>query len=481
MIIYQLNTFKKNKMKKIISSLLFSFFLFGLNNMAIAQLYVNGGSIIIDSGSTVSVKGDLISNTDLVGAGKIILNGTTGQNLNMNGYSIPNIEVNNSQNISLLSNVKIKDSLIFVAGKIIAGNYDLNLNATTITNGMGTSKFVETNGIGQVNVELSQNISSKEIPIGISTIYRPVFATTTATSYNTAKIGARVVAEVNPSIPSGLTDYLKVYWPITQIGINGTLNVSAQYTDPTDITGTESKLKGFYYNGTQWTSQNSSTDFVLNRIAASIISNNGSLYGMNFSPITILRIKAFLQGFYNSNGNMYPALNNLSMSTDSTAADSLTINLWSSNSLNNSTPNFSYKTILNSNGIALLTLPNSLNGNSYYIALKHRNSIETWSSNPVLFSDSTNYDFSTAANKAFSDGNNIPMMNLGNGTYAIYTGDINQDGTADATDLQITENDAYNFQYGYNTSDCNVDGASDAIDMQLIENNTSLFLFMARP
>lgn len=468
-------------MKNIISSLLFTFFLIGTNNISIAQLYVNGGSIFIDSGSTVRVKGDLISSSDISGSGKLLLNGTIGQYLNMNGNTIPNIEVNNSQHISLLSNLKIKDSLRFVAGKIIAGNFDVTLNGTTITNGMGTNKFVETNGTGQVNIELAQNIISKEIPIGVSTIYRPVFVTTVASSYNAATIGARVVAAPSPAIPTGVTDYLKVYWPITQNGITGTVNVSGQYSDPADVTGTESTLKAFYYNGTQWNKQNSSIDIALNRIATSIINNSGSLYGMNFSPNAVLRIKAFLQGYYNSYGTMYPTLNNLSMNADNTAADSLTVNLWSNNSLNNPIPNYSFKSILNTNGIALFTLPNSLIGNSYYIALKHRNSIETWSSNPVLFSDSTMYDFSNNVSKAYSDGNSVPMIYLGNGIYAIYTGDINQDGTADATDLQITENDAYEFQYGYNASDCSGDGASDALDMQLIENNTSLFLFMARP
>jgi hypothetical protein len=73
------------------------------------------------------------------------------------------------------------------------------------------------------------------------------------------------------------------------------------------------------------------------------------------------------------------------------------------------------------------------------------------------------------------------MKNMGNGVYALYGGDVNQDGTVDGFDLQATENDASEFAFGYNATDCTGDGASDGFDMQLIENNSALFLFMARP
>jgi len=33
--------------------------------------------------------------------------------------------------------------------------------------------------------------------------------------------------------------------------------------------------------------------------------------------------------------------------------------------------------------------------------------------------------------------------------FAIYNGDVNQDGTIDGTDTQIIDNDAYNFESGY--------------------------------
>jgi hypothetical protein len=70
---------------------------------------------------------------------------------------------------------------------------------------------------------------------------------------------------------------------------------------------------------------------------------------------------------------------------------------------------------------------------------------------------------------------------MGNGVYALYSGDVNQDGGIDISDMQITENDASQFVFGYYNSDCTGDASSDISDMQIIENNAGLFIFYARP
>ena len=194
-----------------------------------------------------------------------------------------------------------------------------------------------------------------------------------------------------------------------------------------------------------------------------------------------LQVKCFLEGYCIDNNRMNPSLFSLGLSTDSSITDSIEVQLWSPFDLNNAIPNYTFITFLHDNGIISITIPEETLGKRYYIVLKHRNSIETWSAYPVTINSFSNFDFTVDPNNAYSDGINLPMKHMVNGDYALYGGDINQDGTADATDLQITENDAYNFMFGYNTSDCNGDGASDATDMQIIENNANLFLFTSRP
>jgi hypothetical protein len=119
------------------------------------------------------------------------------------------------------------------------------------------------------------------------------------------------------------------------------------------------------------------------------------------------------------------------------------------------------------------------NNGTYYLVLKHRNSIETWSkSGGIVFmkDSSMSYDFTTAATQAY--GNN---MKLKNGKFCFYSGDENQDGAVDALDMIAIDNDAANFITGYVSTDLNGDGAVDALDMIICDNNVANFVSAIKP
>jgi hypothetical protein len=192
-----------------------------------------------------------------------------------------------------------------------------------------------------------------------------------------------------------------------------------------------------------------------------------------------LNAKVFLEGFYQDENVMKPYLFNLELSDSSNACDSIEACLWKVNHLNNENPDFRTKAILKTNGLARFILPFNLSGD-YYIALKHRNSIEIWSAQPVSFPTSNLYDFTLSSN-TFTDGLNSPQKLMPNGHYAMFCGDVNQDGTIDIFDQQNVDNAVTLFDFGYLLNDCNTDGVEDIFDIQMVENNTSLFLFFARP
>jgi endonuclease/exonuclease/phosphatase family metal-dependent hydrolase len=105
----------------------------------------------------------------------------------------------------------------------------------------------------------------------------------------------------------------------------------------------------------------------------------------------------------------------------------------------------------------------------YYIALKGRNIIETWSragGELILAGSASNYDFSVSQSNAY--GNNLTL----NGSrFCIYSGDINNDGIVDAADVAVADNDAFEFVTGYVDSDVNGDMITDASDVQIVDNN----------
>jgi hypothetical protein len=175
-------------------------------------------------------------------------------------------------------------------------------------------------------------------------------------------------------------------------------------------------------------------------------------------------------------------LYDLGISTDATETDSVQVNLWSAANLSAATPDYSVKAVLHTNGTLTAVFPGATLNNSYYVALKHRNSIETWSAAPVTIASTTSYDFSTSLSSAYTDGFNDAMKSVGGGKYALYAGDVNQDGLIDLFDVQITENNAAGgLLFGYDESDCNGDGLTDIFDIQLIENNSTLSIFASRP
>jgi hypothetical protein len=134
-------------------------------------------------------------------------------------------------------------------------------------------------------------------------------------------------------------------------------------------------------------------------------------------------------------------------------------------------------TVLSGTGNGVLTFSNAATGN-YYIVVSHRNSIETWSGFPQSFISGglTYYDFTADANQAY--GSNLILKS---GMYCIYSGDVNRDGTIDASDVSAIDNDASNFVSGYVATDLTGDSFVDGSDFSIADNNAFSFVSVIRP
>jgi hypothetical protein len=260
-----------------------------------AQLIIDSVSFVVQTGAVVTVTGDISSAKGLPAMGKFLLQGPDSQSVNMNGKLIPNLQIDNALGVWLKGDLKVSNSLVFTNGKFVTGDHNFSLGDVTSVSGMGAGKFIETSGKGKTIKEISLNLTSNEIPVGAGSIYRPVFLTTTGNnSGGTVGISVRDSASANK--PPSTTDYLKANWTITKTGLNGTLAVDAKYNDA-DITGTESNLNGYLFDGTDW--QPSGTI----NIAANTISFPVSFASANITAIDkfdLVKAKAFLQGAYDA-------------------------------------------------------------------------------------------------------------------------------------------------------------------------------------
>ncbi|HAY32867.1 MAG TPA: SBBP repeat-containing protein [Ignavibacteria bacterium] len=191
-----------------------------------------------------------------------------------------------------------------------------------------------------------------------------------------------------------------------------------------------------------------------------------SVIKYNLYPLRA-RINLLIQGFYNEAANIM---------TEDTARFYL----------RNASPPYA---IIDSalvfpeyDGLYAFSFKNGSFMTNYYISVKHRNSIETWTAGTVSFLTYglIYYDFTTDASKAFG-GNQIKVDDFPEINYALYSGDVNQDGVVDIGDGSLIDNDAFNFASGYLPTDLNGDSIIDLADGVFTDNNGFNFVSKITP
>ena len=191
---------------------------------------------------------------------------------------------------------------------------------------------------------------------------------------------------------------------------------------------------------------------------------------------SIVNIKLYLEGFYDINTHaMKPVKYNQGLTANQTIVEDITLEL------RHQTTGIvidSKVIMLNTNGTATAIFNGSIIGN-YYLAIKHRNSIQTWSATPINIGPlaTANYDFSNNITKAYG-GN---MKEIETGIFAFFTGDINQDDIIDPSDYSVWEVDSDAFAFGDYTTDLNGDGVVDPSDYSVWEINSDSFIFANYP
>lgn len=221
----------------------------------------------------------------------------------------------------------------------------------------------------------------------------------------------------------------------------------------------------------QWLSKSYSIPAGTNRIKLRGVSGYGnnlyidSIKLLTTKSYTQFNIKAITEGFYNTVSDKLNMKDTVKAylrrvtspfnKIDSAAAviDSLSF-----------TGNFRFK--------------NAATG-TYYIQIIHRNSIETWSKaggESMTRGVLKNYDFTTALSQAYG-GN----MKLKVTRYCIFSGDVNQSGSIDLTDITLVYNDANNFVTGYVFTDVTGDKITDLSDLTVTYNNSVNFVSIIKP
>ncbi|MHC1778350.1 MAG: BACON domain-containing carbohydrate-binding protein [Lentimicrobium sp.] len=193
------------------------------------------------------------------------------------------------------------------------------------------------------------------------------------------------------------------------------------------------------------------------------------------NQVRVLNLEALLEGLYIGGGTMKQACDENGPRYSAGIADHIILELH--NAMNYA--NIEYTAVevpLSINGTATVEIPYEFSGD-YYITIRHRNSIQTTSANPVSFTNEVvDYVFDMPSS-AF--GSNLCEMP--DGWFAIYSSDVDQNGTVDTGDITPVENLSNQFYSGYSPEDVNGDGLVDTADQIFLDNNQADFISTIHP
>jgi len=466
-----------------------------------AQFVNNGATVIIQNGATLKVETNFINNT----GGTITNNGTvdvTGDFTNnatfnsaanslvkFSGNTVSNVTSGTAvfenvslektnQNVVLVDAMSINDELNFVNNnnKVVLGNNNLTFGDNASVVNAGGNKYVATNGTGRFVKPISANGSltfevGDDAAIGASK-YSPLTTDVSGTYGANANLAVKVNGVVHPEKPGDANDYITRFWDVTASDITTYAATLTGTYLPADVVGDQESIDGASYDGVDWSYENASG--VGNTVSVDVTDVDVAFTG--FIGKINLNLTAYIEG-YMDGSSMRPVLMNSGLPNPATDCDNITVEL------RNSTAPYAlahtFTGVISTTGNLACNFPAAASGVLYYVVLKHRNALETWSANPVLFSSNTTYNFSTAASQAFGDN----MVQVGS-IYALYSGDIDADpadGVIDFFDYNVWEADYLDFAFGYFSSDLNGDGSVDFFDYNIWEANYLNFVGKITP
>lgn len=173
-----------------------------------------------------------------------------------------------------------------------------------------------------------------------------------------------------------------------------------------------------------------------------------------------VKLKLFSQGYYVGNGAMKSVKNNRDSVSPMNEVETISATIWAG-----TTAVETKSATLLTDGTASFTFDHS---GEYVVSVKTKNALEVSTPSALtLGEDTVNYDFTIDASQAF--GSN--QVEVESGVFALYSGDINQDGVISEADRALWEIDSNNAEFGDFATDLDGSGGVDPSDFSVWEAN----------
>ncbi len=435
-----------------------------------------GGNVTLNGtmnlNGDVTVKGNWTNTGSLIaGSRTVSFNGSVQQTI-AGGTTFGNLEVNNTNGILVggVADETVQNNLILTNGRIILGTASLIVSGS-ITGTPSASNMIVTTGAGELKKLITAVPVSFTFPVGSASGYTPLQVSLTSGSLSSAAIGVKTGSTKSENNTSA-ANYLNRTWTISGEGITDPVyDVSAVYVN-SDISGNESTLTGGLFNGSTWTSLGL-IDAVNNTVSGQNLALFGELTAGEAAAMGAasgaghVTVSVIPQGYYNS-GNFLNMTDTILICLANASSPYAIVD--------------STSALLDSISFTASGDFNAAASGSYYVIIKHRNTIETWSASPVSFvkGSTITYDFTSAQSKAY--GNNLVQVSSSPELWAIYSGDCNQDGYVDPLDLSLVDQDSFNYVAGSGlATDINGDRYVDPLDLSIVDQNSFNYVGIQRP
>ncbi|HRI84914.1 MAG TPA: hypothetical protein PK536_05645 [Ignavibacteria bacterium] len=367
--------------------------------------------------------------------------GYTGSGIG-NCAFIPNESSGEAYTCQFLNNTPLDQGTVYLSFLVRVDSMSLNATQGFVIN------LDEWGGSTNFNtITYFKKVSGNTFNIGIRKYTgSPVFS---GNVYNT-NTTYLIVASYTFKPGSSTNDVCKLYAFISGVPVNepasplaldsagndilniGDVKMANSFNQPSGLRNSSMKIDGIRI-GTSW---------------------NSTLF-QNY--VASLSMTALIQGFYNN-------------VTNKMVKDTVTVSLRYNRSPYQIAE--TKKAVLDSNGSGIFNYNTIGNYSNYYIAVTHRNMVESWSRLTHEFlSNALSYNFSQGFGNTF--GFNVIQKGS---RYCFYNGEINHDGIIDVTDYQFVDNNSFAFASGYKTTDLNGDQLTDISDLVIVEENVFNFV-----
>ena len=491
-----------------------------LENIGTASL-INEGNLQVKNdlknlnGSTLRGNGDYFVGEDWVnntifeaGTSTVIFDKALDGHILSGGVSFYQVKMQKGSGfkISLLDDVGIKVSLDFDNDNnhIFLGDHQLFLNSSAPINGFSPLRFVVTNGNGQL---VKSAMSNFTFPIGFTTTtYNPLVAIENGTQDD---IGVRCLENALADGNNGsiLNDVVMASWELSEASSGGSLlDLTAQWAASDEQGSFDRNNCGLsLHDGSNWDltqalqgAASGSDPYTISRNGISdmgILAVGGQPL---FSPL-LIDLRLLLEGPYNSSGEMHDFLRQSSLIPNTEpftnlgythtgggggeTIDPAILNVTGSDAIVDwvfveirsglaNTSTIATRAallqqdgdIVDVDGLSSLDFAGIPAGN-YYVLIRPRNHLGVISANSLALSPtSTLFDLATDDSNAL--GTNLSLKDLGDGFFALYSGDFDANGqvqNTDATQMILTIGTA-----GYLPGDIDMNGQVQNSELQNI-------------